>query len=115
MFGPKREDGTPEPLFDKVTGEINPDIAVYWKRFDICLYLRQNPAVLESLQGKLHVICGLEDNYYLDRACWILKGILEKESASGNYVKFVSGDHSTFKTCEFYTTVFQEMAEIYNE
>ena len=61
--------------------------------------------------GKLHVICGQEDTYYLDEACRSLKRILMENGGciGGNYVKMVAGDHSTIKTEQFYTDIFEEI------
>ncbi|GAB9477749.1 hypothetical protein Gpo141_00014890, partial [Globisporangium polare] len=69
----------PVPLFDKVTGEIDEKVVEYWKRFDICKFLRERPELLtsESLRGKVHVICGNEDNYYLDGACRSLRKLVD--------------------------------------
>lgn len=113
VFGPRRADGSPEPLFDKTTGELNATVAECWKQYDICLFLRTHPEHLAQLEGKIHVICGHEDNYYLDGACRQLQHIIGESSPCGNYVKFVAGDHGSIKTKKFYQTIFEEIAQAY--
>ena len=51
VFGPRRPDGSPEPLFDKVTGDINRQVVEHYKRYDICLFLKENPEYLTQLAG----------------------------------------------------------------
>lgn len=123
VFGPTQADGrTPVPLFDKCTGRIDRSVAEYYKAYDICLRLRNNPQELEQLAGKIHVICGDEDNYYLDRACRELQKLIESTADAtaaaaatpcANYVKLIPGDHQSIKTQAFYTTIFAEIATVY--
>jgi hypothetical protein len=79
VFGPLGEDGYFQPLFDKVTGVIDPEVARYWlENYDIRYYLEQNWAeVGPKLVGKIHIICGDMDNYYLNVGCSHLEAFLE--------------------------------------
>lgn len=94
----------PIPLFDKVSGDINRDVAKYWERFDICKFLQKRPELLKTkLRGKVHVICGIEDTYYLDFACRSLQKLVGNSKANAqdgsavpNYVAMVPGDHTVF-------------------
>lgn len=79
VFGPVGEDGYFKPLFDKRTGEIDPEVAEYWKEnYDLRHYLEQNWAELgPKLQGKLHVFCGHMDNFYLNVGVYHMEEFLE--------------------------------------
>jgi hypothetical protein len=68
VFGPVGEDGYTKPLFDKVTGAIDPDVAAYWKEnYDLRHIMESRWAELgPKLVDKLHVICGEMDNFFLN-------------------------------------------------
>jgi len=78
-YGPVGEDGYPRPLWDKRTGEIDPEVAAYWKEhFDLRHYLETNWETLgPKLAGKLHVYVGDMDSYYLNNAVEYLEKFLE--------------------------------------
>ncbi|MFC1562225.1 alpha/beta hydrolase-fold protein [candidate division KSB1 bacterium] len=79
VFGSLGEDGYFKPLFDKKTGEIDPEAAQEWKEnFDIRYYLETNwSTVGPKLVGKLHVFAGTMDNYYLNVGVTHLERFLE--------------------------------------
>lgn len=79
VFGPGGEDGYPQPLFNKLTGEIDPEVAQYFKEHsDLRYYLKENwPQVGPKLVGKLHFFCGDMDNFYLNEAVYDLEEFLE--------------------------------------
>ena len=79
-FGPKGEDGYVRPLFDKKTGEIDPEVARYWKEhYDLRYYLETHwPEIGEHLKGKLNIYTGDMDTYYLNNAVVLLERFLEK-------------------------------------
>jgi hypothetical protein len=70
VHGPLGEDGYFKPVFDKLTGEIDSEVAEYWREnFDLLYYLQQNwETVAPGLVDKLHVYTGDMDNFYLDYA-----------------------------------------------
>jgi hypothetical protein len=70
VYGPLGEEGYFEPLFDKRTGEINPDVAEYWRdNYDLLHYLRRNwTEVGPKLVDKLRVYTGTMDNFYLNNS-----------------------------------------------
>jgi hypothetical protein len=80
VHGPVGEDGYAKPLFDKVTGEIDPEVALYWKEnYDIKYYLEKNwKTVGPKLVGKLFVFIGDMDTYYLNNSSHALHDFLEK-------------------------------------
>jgi hypothetical protein len=76
VFGPLGKDGYFEPVFDKKTGVINPEVAKYWREhYDLLYHLQKNWSTLgPKLVDKLHVYTGDMDTYFLDRAARELEG-----------------------------------------
>lgn len=67
-FSPKDTDGNPSLLFDRGTGSINKETATAWYSFDISQYIKNNWVNLKPiLDDKIHLFCGSEDDYFLDR------------------------------------------------
>jgi len=98
VFGPLGENGYFKPLFDKVTGEIDPDVARFWlENYDIRHYLETNWAeVGPKLVGKIHVIAGDMDNYYLNVGCYHLEAFLESTTHpyyDGSFTFGARGSH----------------------
>src|SRR5688572_14060871 len=80
VYSPLGEDGHPEPIFDKLTGEIDPEVAAHWREhYDLRHILERDWAKLApKLQGKLNVYVGDMDNYYLNDAVYLLEAFLAK-------------------------------------
>lgn len=78
-YGPVGKDGYPQPLWDKKTGEIDQEVAQYWKEhFDLRYYLERNWDWLgPKLKGKLHIYVGDMDSYYLNNAVKFMEKFLE--------------------------------------
>lgn len=67
LYSPKGKDGLPAPLFDPFTGEIDHEVAEYWKKYDLTLYTKENwPELGPRLQGKVNIWMGDMDNFYLN-------------------------------------------------
>jgi len=79
VFGPIGDDGYVKPLFDKVTGEIDEEVAEYWKEhYDLRYYLEKNwDHIGQNLKGKIHIYVGDMDTYYLNNAVVLLEKFLE--------------------------------------
>ena len=78
VYSPVGADGYPAPIWDKQTGEIDPDVAEHWKKYDLRLVLEENWASLgRQLEGKIHIYCGDMDNYYLNNAVYLMEEFLE--------------------------------------
>ncbi|MEP6691489.1 MAG: alpha/beta hydrolase-fold protein [Gemmatimonadaceae bacterium] len=80
-YGPVGPDGYPKPMWDKRTGHINKDVALYMRDrgYDLTYYLQQNwPKVGPSLVGKIHVYVGDMDNYYLNLAVYRMETFLKE-------------------------------------
>jgi Putative esterase len=78
VFSPLGPDGRPRPLWDRATGAVDPETARAWEKYDIRLVLERNWLVLgPKLKGKLHVVTGGLDTFYLEGAVKLLKASLE--------------------------------------
>ena len=79
VFGPMGADGYPKPLWDERTGEIDPEVAAYWKEHSDLSYILQRDwkTLGPKLVGKLHFKVGTRDTFYLDGAVRLLQKFLE--------------------------------------
>ena len=79
VYSPVGEDGYPKPIWDKLTGEIDRQVAEYWKEhYDLTYILRRDWATLgPKLVGKLNIYVGDMDNYYLNNAVYLAEEFLE--------------------------------------
>ena len=76
------DDGYPVRLWDKKSGEINHQVAEYWKEnYDLRYIMERDWDKLgPDLKGKIHIYCGEMDNYYLNNAVYLMEDFLESTS-----------------------------------
>ncbi|MFK7831199.1 MAG: hypothetical protein AB8B57_15610 [Congregibacter sp.] len=79
VFSPNGDDGYPRRIWDKRTGDIDPEIAAYWREnYDLRYIMERDWAELgPKLQGKIHLYTGDMDNYYLNNAVYLTEEFLE--------------------------------------
>ncbi len=79
LFGPVGEDGYPRHVWDKVTGEIDPEVAEYMREnYDLRHILERDWETLgPKLEGKIHIYVGEMDNSYLNNAVYLMEEFLE--------------------------------------
>lgn len=69
VFSPKGEGGRPRPLFDRRTGNVDPEVARAWEPYDIRLKLeREWTRLAPLLDGKLTIVVGDEDTFRLEES-----------------------------------------------
>ncbi len=80
VYSPQGEDGYPQRLWDKSTGEIDAEVAKYWQEnYDLRYILERDwDEIGSELQGKIHIYCGDMDNYYLNNAVYLMEEFLQK-------------------------------------
>lgn len=78
-YGPVGPDGYPKRIWNKRTGEIDHEVAAYWRdNYDLRHILERDWKTLgPKLVGKLHVYCGDMDSYYLNNGVRMLERFLE--------------------------------------
>ncbi|MFH1966165.1 MAG: hypothetical protein ABIJ42_11610 [Acidobacteriota bacterium] len=80
VYSPVGEDGYPKRLWDKRSGEIDHEVAEYWRdNYDLRFIMERDWDTLGSkLEGKINIYCGDMDNYYLNNAVYLTEEFLEK-------------------------------------
>ena len=86
VYSPAGENGYPKPIWDKLTGEIDPEVAAYWQEnYDLRYILERDWKILgPKLTGKINIYCGDMDNYYLNNAVYLMEEFL-KNTKSPSY------------------------------
>jgi S-formylglutathione hydrolase FrmB len=110
VFSPRGEDGAPLPLVDRRTGALNPQVAQAWRKYDIRLVLEANWATLgPKLAGKLHIICGELDEFYLEQGVESLHAVLQQLGSDAAVRIIPEAGHML--PSSVYSEVAAEMAE----
>ena len=80
VFSPVGANGYPKPVWDKLTGEIDRDVAMYWRdHYDLSYILQRDwKRLAPLLDGKLRIYVGDMDNYYLNNAVYRIEEFLKK-------------------------------------
>jgi S-formylglutathione hydrolase FrmB len=92
VFSPRGVDGRPLPLADRATGRIDPAVAAYWRdNYDIAHIVQRDWRALKpDLDGKIHVIVGTADTFYLDGPAKRLEAVFRSLGAKADF-RFVPG------------------------
>ncbi len=79
VYSPVGKDGYPKRLWDKYTGEIDHEVAEYWREnYDLTYIMKRDWKTLgPKLKGKIHIYCGDMDNYYLNNAVYLAEEFLK--------------------------------------
>lgn len=79
VFSPVGPDGYPRRIWDKLTGEIDPETAAYWREhYDLRYILERDWKTLgPKVKGKIHIYCGDMDNFYLNNAVYLMEEFLK--------------------------------------
>ncbi|MEX2283797.1 MAG: alpha/beta hydrolase-fold protein, partial [Gemmatimonadota bacterium] len=93
-YGPVGPDGYPRPLWDKLTGKIDHEVANYMREhgFDLREYAQRNwPTLGPKLAGKLHFFAGDMDDFYLNLAVYRFEDFLKTTTNPKSDATFVYG------------------------
>ncbi len=114
VFSPLGKDGLPRKLWDRKTGRIDPEVARAWEAYDIRLKLERNWKTLgPKLAGKLHIVIGELDTFYLEGAVRQLKGAL-KEIGSDAEIEIVPGaSHGSVVTAKLIKRIRRQMSQAF--
>jgi hypothetical protein len=104
VFSPRDRDGRPMRLFNRVTGNLNPDVLRAWQNYDIRFILDQNWTALEpKLRGKIHVFCGANDTFHLNEATAMLCGFFKSKGSDAVCELIPGRDHfNLYESCPSY-------------
>jgi Putative esterase len=92
VFSPRGQDGRPMQLFDRETGLVYREIADYWlQHYDISRILTSNArGLVRQLRGKIHIIVGTADTFYLNGAVRLLQDAIASLGYDAK-ITFLSG------------------------
>jgi len=78
VYSPAGDDGYPKPIWDKMTGNVDPSVAEYWREnYDLGYILKRDwPKIGKKLERKINIYCGDMDNYYLNNAVYLVEEFL---------------------------------------
>ena len=79
VFSPVGDDGYPKRIWDKMTGEIDREVAEYWREnYDLRYILERDWETLgPKLAGKLRIYVGDMDTFHLNNGVYLLEEFLE--------------------------------------
>ena len=80
VYSPVGANGYPKPIWNKLTGEIDKDVAKFWREnYDLSHILQRDWKTLgPQLRGKLRIYVGDMDNYYLNNAVYEVEKFLKR-------------------------------------
>jgi enterochelin esterase-like enzyme len=95
VFSPRGPDGRPAKLFNRATGEIDPEVAAYWRsHYDIVERLNANwSSQGPDLKGKIHLFVGTDDTFYLDGAAHSLQATLDRLGGEAQFTFLPGRSH----------------------
>jgi hypothetical protein len=96
VYSPVGADGYPKPIWDKVTGRIDREVAMHWReRYDLVHIVKRDWATLgPKLRGKLHIYVGDMDNYWLQNAVYLAERDFKQLVNPAADVEFAYGDRA---------------------
>jgi hypothetical protein len=79
VYSPVGSDGYPQPIFNKLTGDIDQKVAAYWRdHYDLSHILARDwPRLGPKLRGKIHIYVGSADTYFLNDAVYYIEDFLK--------------------------------------
>jgi hypothetical protein len=95
VFSPKGRDGAPEPMFDRKTGVVNASVAKYWHdNYDLAHLVEATWAERgRELDGRIHVIVGTADTFYLDGSAHRFETVLQRISGHPHFSYLLDRTH----------------------
>jgi Putative esterase len=88
VFSPRGADGHPLQMFDRQTGDVNPEVTAYWRdHYDLAHLVAADWAARGPyLKGKIHLIVGTADTFYLDGAAHKFEAVLKSLNADPHFI-----------------------------
>ncbi len=113
VFSPRGPNGRPRLVFDRKTGAIDAGTVKAWReKYDIVEKLqREWPTLGPKLKGKITVIMGEEDNFYLAGAAHRLKDALAELDSDARVIIEPGKDHGSIMMTKPFQAIMSEMCE----
>ena len=95
VFSPRGKDGRPMPLFNRDTGEIDPQVAAYWHaHYDIAYLLRTHwKEIGPQINGKIHLTVGTQDTFHLDEPARLLEQTIKDLGGKADFTYLEGRTH----------------------
>ena len=112
-WSPRGKDGRPMPLFDRATGVVDPEVAKAWEAYDIAGILRRKADKLRPLlDGRIHLIVGTEDTFYLDQPAHLLEETAQELGLNLQFTFVPGKDHGGVYDNDLDERIAKEMEAI---
>jgi len=95
VFSPRSPSGAPVPMFDRQTGVADPAVVQYWHdHYDLAHIVESTwPQRGPLLKGRIHLIVGTADTFYLDGAAHLFEARLAKLGAEPHFTYLPNKTH----------------------
>jgi Putative esterase len=95
VFSPRGRNGEPLRMFNRDTGDVDPAVVVYWQdHYDLAHIVTTTwPQRGPYLRGKIHLIVGTADTFYLDGAAHRLEAVLRDLHADPHFTFLENRTH----------------------
>jgi hypothetical protein len=95
VFSPKSDSGAPEPMFDRGTGAVNSKVVAYWRdHYDLAHVVEANWSSRgPDLKGRIHLIVGTADTFYLDGSARKFEAVLSRLGADSHFTYLPDKTH----------------------
>jgi Putative esterase len=95
VFSPRGADGRPLQMFNRETGDVDPVVVAYWgDHYDLARLVQKNWAIRGPiLKGKIHLIVGTADTFYLDGAAHKFEAVLKSLNADPHFIYIDNRTH----------------------
>ena len=95
VFSPRGPDGRPLQMFSRETGDVDPGVVAYWRdHYDLAHIVATDWAQRGPyLRGKIHVIVGTADTFYLDGAAHKFEAVLKGLNADPHFTYIDNRTH----------------------
>ncbi len=117
VFSPKGDSGAPEPMFDRVTGQVHPDVIAYWRdHYDLAHLVESTWGERGvDLKGRIHLMVGTADTFYLDGSARTFEAVLRRLGAGSHFTYLSDRTHfNIYETGEDKQGLFDRIgAEMY--
>jgi hypothetical protein len=98
VFSPKGADGRPQPLYDRETGFVFPEVAESWKSYDIQIqYTERSRLQTPELGRKIHIFAAEDDEVGLDESVKLLRDSAKEKNIPIDVMIYPSGGHGVWR------------------
>jgi hypothetical protein len=115
VFSPRADGGGPMWLWDRATGDQNPDVQKAWERFDIRKILEARWSELApKLRGKLHLSVGELDNFHSEEALRLLCDFFKERKLDAECEVVPGRAHFDLRDEAFEKQMIEKMLEVFS-